>query len=83
MYAEQTSLDAAISHALLKAHMSDRVEIIVGALQSHPSAKSCSKERLDDIAVYALLEADKQGCAFDGIYIRRMIGHFLRKLDDR
>jgi hypothetical protein len=80
MNAELDVLDAAISHALLRTHLSDRVKIIVDAIAEHSSGYT--NERLEDIVVYALLEAEKQRAPFNSMLIRRLITEFLNHFDE-
>jgi hypothetical protein len=81
MHTELDVLDRAISHALVRTHLSDRVEVIVNAIAHESSAYT--HERLEDVVVYALLEAERQKRSFDCALIRRLIGTFLEQFGDR
>jgi hypothetical protein len=77
------SLDETISDALRRPRLSDRLGIILEAIADHPTVRTNRRERLDDMIIYALGEAERRGRAFDGILIEQIIFNFLEEFDDR
>ncbi len=69
-------LDPAIAKSLMKTHLSDRALTIVDEILQQPT-NTYSREQLDDVVVYALLEANNRGENFNGTLIRRLIMSFL------